>query len=99
MIIFRQLPPPLPPYWAEGVHWQAELWDVEYESARPDAIAWLTIMPEFMVLDYVLVPDESRRKGLAKRLVKACQERWPGLMLTDAISPEGQALLGSLARG
>lgn len=44
------------------------------------------------------MPPHRRRNGFATALILCCVERWPDLVLTEAISPEGEALLASLAR-
>jgi GNAT superfamily N-acetyltransferase len=41
---------------------------------------------------YILVTDEYRREGIATRLIEACRERWPDLILTRPVSRAGLAL-------
>ena len=83
-----------------GVRWIAELVDSTGFCTIPFAVAWLTdARPVLgMCLDYILVPPHRRRNGFATALICRCVERWPDLVLTEAISPEGEALLASLAR-
>ena len=96
MILFRHLADPLPPYW-EPIHWQVEYFPDE-EVGAPYGVAWV-VRTEFLTLvEYVLVRDEHRGKGVAKAILLACFERWPDCRLTDAISPGGQALLDSVDR-
>jgi GNAT superfamily N-acetyltransferase len=41
---------------------------------------------------FVFVMDDARRKGIATKLIKACQKRWPGILLTEGVSVAGEAL-------
>lgn len=87
-----------------GFRWVCELVDADtFESCTvPCAVAWVRDFgvcqfPPFpAILDFVMVPDHLRRKGHATTLIRACEARWPGLVLTDAIGPEGEGLLESL---
>lgn len=83
-----------------GVRWLAELVDATGWHTSPYAVAWITdARPVLgMSLDYVLVPDECRRRGFGAQLVRACLERWPDLIPTNPIGPEGEALMASLVR-
>ena len=83
-----------------GVRWMAELVDPTGWHTSPYAVAWLTdARPALgMSLDFILVPDDCRRRGYATKLVRACLERWPDLVPTGPISPEGEALAASLVR-
>lgn len=103
--IFRQVDGG--PGWRDGIHHLAELHDPDAGALRdsfpyPIALAWLTAYgPETGIgtcLDFILVPDHLRRLGYARRLIAECAARWPDLWLTDAISPEGEALLAALER-
>jgi len=97
-----------PPGLVAGIHWQASLWLTDFRDAGavgpppyPVAVAWLTDFRrvpglDCVLLDFILVPDHRRRSGYAAALVAACRDRWPGLDLTDPISPEGEALAASL---
>lgn len=49
-----------------------------------------------VLLCFILVPDQHRRKGYAKRLILELNEKFPDLLLTDAISPLGEYLVKSL---
>lgn len=87
-----------------GIHWQAVMYlDDESELPFPVAMAWLSDYQgaamkdfQFVLLDFILVPDALRRQGYAKQLVHACHDRWPSLRLTDPISKAGEGLLRSL---
>lgn len=90
-----------PPGRMVGICWRAELHEPESELPMPLAVAYLSDYRDAtafraMLLDYVLVPDHLRRRGYASRLIAECRREWPGLILTDAISPEGEALLESV---
>ena len=95
MILFRDTNDPRPP-WLEPIHWQVEYWDDEAQQGQPNGIAFVTAGEAFQCVDYILVCDECRRQGIATKLVKACEERWPNIMLTDAISEMGESFLRSL---
>ena len=97
MITFRLLNEPLPLGWETDTHWQVEFWPDEMDSSRPDGLAWVTDCGEMGIyLDYILVCDDCRRQGVATALVKAIKERWPQIVLTEAISPEGEAFLAKI---
>lgn len=103
--IFRQIDGG--PGWMDGIHWLAELHNpdagqIPGDFPYPVALAWLAAFPDHTgmgtILDFILVPDQFRRQGYALRLIGECEKRWPDLHLTDAISPEGDALLTALER-
>lgn len=81
-----------------GRRWVAELVDATGFCTVPFAVAWLTdyrpMLP--VTLDFILVPDLYRRMGYASRLVRDCEVNWPGMLLTDPISPAGEGLAESL---
>lgn len=103
-ILFRhlgdQVAPGRPPGW-----W----WQVEYHDGRdfPCGLAWVCVPPpsvpdrrEYVVADliwFVLVADDSRRQGVATRLVRACKERWPDVRLTPPTSTAGRRLCAKFA--
>ena len=95
------------PGWQPGIHWQAEFHDpaagVLGGLPYPCAVAWLTDYTESPIklgltwsLDYILVPDQLRRRGYATRLIRACQVIFPGLELTEPINAMGDGLIASL---
>lgn len=103
MFIFRQIVKDYPWNWVAGVRWFVEFHDDHKDMAFPLGIAFVSehigTRSEFPpVLEFIFVVDQYRRRGIAKRLVKACQRRWSNLMLTPAISEEGEHLLRSLHR-
>jgi hypothetical protein len=86
-----------------GCRWIAELVDAEGDWICPFGVAWVfdsggLSQEPFRCLEYILVPDEYRRRGFGKYLVKACQARWPGLDLLGSESEAGEALLDSVTR-
>jgi hypothetical protein len=94
-----------PPGREPGLCWVAELREETGMATVPVAVAYLTDCrcphPELSLgvsLDFIWVPDHCRRSGYATRLIRACEERWPDLVLTDPISRSGAALLRSLER-
>ena len=100
-ILFSQidLPDAMP-----GLRWQAQLFDHKAGALGwtpyPQAVAWLSDYSdsplECVMLDFILVPDQYRRNGYATQLIAACEERWPNLELTEAISEAGEGLLNKL---
>lgn len=79
MIAFRPLNDDIPDEWEPGVHWQIEFYPDDFEVGAPPGLAWVSVYPTFTFLDFVLVRDDERRRGIATALVAACQARWPGL--------------------
>lgn len=88
-----------PPGRMPGVAWVVELHTAGDVPPYPVATAYLSDFRRPLAgvcLDFILVPDDFRRQGYAEALVRACKRLWPGLWLTDPISPEGEALVNSL---
>ena len=80
-----------------------EFWRVEVvtpgdEAFYPMAVAYVNRYSKngLIVLQLVVTPEHLRRKGYAKVLLRACQQRWPTIDLGDAITPEGAALLKTM---
>jgi hypothetical protein len=105
--IFRQVDGG--PEWLDTLHWQVDLHDLDLgEPPYPVAVAWLSAYSTALdddlarkmgtTMDYILVPDHLRRRGYARRLVMECERRWPDLVLTEAISPGGEAFLDAMER-
>lgn len=92
MIIFRPLKGTLPPYWKPDIHYQVEFWPDDIDTSRPYGIAYVSDFGVDAYLDYVFVCDDLRRQGVATALLEAINQRWPGIIHTDPISPEGEAL-------
>lgn len=99
LIAFRALNDDIPDEWEPGVHWQIEFYPDDFEVGAPLGLAWVSVYPTFPFLDFVLVRDAERRRGIATALVAACRARWPGLQgldPDDAVSEAGEAFLKSL---
>jgi GNAT superfamily N-acetyltransferase len=107
-VLFRRIDEPVPVYWTPGIHWQVEAHVFGTEFPFPAGLCWVSDSsplrpadwsgPEFPpVLDFILVADHFRRRGVARALVRTCRRRWPGLWLTDAVSTSGAAFLATLA--
>lgn len=107
-VLFRRMDEPVPAYWMPGIHWQVEAHVCGAEFPFPAGLCWVsdpsplrqadwsgTEFPP--TLDFILVADHFRRRGVGKALVRACHRRWPTLWLTDAVSTSGAAFLAALA--
>jgi GNAT superfamily N-acetyltransferase len=96
--VFHQVDPPGR---EPGVCWIASLYEHGDNPPYPMAMAWLSDYRSCpvlgVVLDFILVPDQFRRRGYATQLIAACRDRFGAdIQLTDAISPEGECLLASI---
>ena len=99
LIAFRAMNDDIPDEWEPGIHWQIEFDPDDFEVGAPLGLAWVSVYPTFTFLDFVLVRDSERRRGIASALVAACRGRWPGLQgldPDDAVSEAGEAFLKSL---
>jgi GNAT superfamily N-acetyltransferase len=100
VIHFRQLDgggPPWPTWAKDCEHWQVEYFPDEHARPFPEGLAWVMVPPAGPdwpgpVVEYVLVLDDSRRRGIGTKLVAAIKERWPSAMLTPPASEAGAAL-------
>ncbi len=90
-ILFHDLGQDVPDPVENSPFWQVAWYD---NLPFPSGLAWVTVgsTGERAVMEYVLVDDERRRRGIAKALIVASRERWPGLYLNIAINPAGLAL-------
>ena len=104
MILFRQLNEEVPYNWIAGMHWYIEWHDDVIDRSFPLGIGFCTIAPPEpqgtgpAFLDFLLVADPFRRKGIATAIIEAARKRWPHIQLTGAVSTGGSALLRSLPR-
>lgn len=96
MITFREVNDDLPDGWLPALHWYVEFWPDDFEPSYPWGTAYVVISPMTQVIEYLCVQDQHRRKGIATRLVEACEQRWPAIVTTDAISEPGEAFLRKL---
>lgn len=98
-IIFRQIVTDVPDNWQPELRWQVEYHQPKKDYPFPMGLAWVMVPPHDQIppfLEFVLVPDQFRRVGIATKLVRAIQARWPSVVLTDGISAAGEGLLRSL---
>lgn len=95
-IKFRQILDNLPPDWSKGLHWYVEAHDGLNYRDYPVGIAYCVIGVRYKTLFFLHVVDHHRRHGVGTALVRACQGRWPDIVLTEAISKAGRGLLQSL---
>lgn len=78
------------------VRWCGEFWPDDDDTGSPWGVCWVGEYPGFAVLLYALVADPYRRRGIATAIVTAARERWPGLQVTEGVTPAGEALYDSL---
>ena len=79
MILFRQINEPVPPCWRRGAHWFSELHAGDPSVPFPLGIAFVNARPGLATVDYLFVPDNFRGKGVERRLIDACREKWPDI--------------------
>jgi GNAT superfamily N-acetyltransferase len=106
-VIFRNLGDNVPPDCQQHCNWQ-----VECHEGRgfPSGLAWVLVPPDGPgqntetkqggslrpLVKFVLVTDDARRRGIGSRLIEACRERWPDLVLSAPISEAGLGLYRKL---
>ena len=96
MITFQQCTENIPKNWVPGVHWRVECYADTGDLPFPVGTAWVSDYnphQELVSLDFILVPDHMRRKGIARILMNAIKQRWPKIHVTDAISASGLSFL------
>lgn len=97
MIIFRQINEPKPDYWVRGMQWYVEYHDHRHDVRFPLGVGYVVVADEdYVTLEFILVADQHRRKGVATSIVRACEERWPGIVLSSPISQCGEKLMSAL---
>jgi hypothetical protein len=99
MFLFRNPGDNVHPDAAPNCNWQGEYYDDDHYRGMPLASAWVLVLPDgyHPWLNFVLVVDDERGKGLATKLVLACLHRWPNMKLSDGISEAGKALYRKIA--
>jgi GNAT superfamily N-acetyltransferase len=82
MITYRQVRPEFP---TAVTPWYVEYFDDDpAQRLFPYATAYVSVTTAGSAhLDYVLVGDDWRKRGIARALIKACQERWPSLQFSS----------------
>ncbi len=76
-ILFRQLGSPVVSSSVPGLRWVVEFW--VYDMAYPLGQVWVTVTDTLQYLDWMVVDEDNRRKGIGSQLLKACLERWPNM--------------------
>lgn len=101
MIYFREVKEP---YYSDGEEVLIKYWHVEYYDDTsidggkmfPVGVAYVVELPnQSTELQYVVMADQWRGRGFAKKLVSAAKERWPELNWKGATSVPGAAVLES----
>ncbi len=96
-IIFRHITEDVPSLWMP-IHWYVEA-HVD-DCGYPAGTAYVSDFSDgalgFPWLDYIQVSPIHQRQGVATALIKACQERWPNIELSEAATEEGAALLSTI---
>ena len=94
MIVFRQLDEG---YKDPGIHWHVEYFGDPPEHLFPIGTAYVVAINHggraAAQLNVIVVADAWRRQGIATKIIRACQERWPGLQTTSVMGAEGEGLL------
>ena len=85
------------------VMWYVEYWDEDECSDFPTGTAYVWEYQDGddrkAELCFVLTADQKRRTGIATKLLKECEERWPGIKLTEPITTGGTRLRASFEKG
>lgn len=95
MIYFRQVDEPRV---GRGIFWQVEYYAKE-GSVFPVGTAYIEFPPSSVPkLNFILVADQWRSRGIATKLLAACLEKWPSLEFSEPISPNGSKALNRAER-
>lgn len=87
MIYFRQADEPRN---GRGIFWHIEYY-AEEGSVFPVGTAYVeTPFSSPPRVNFLLVADQWRSRGIASRLLAACVEKWPDLIFSDPISRNGE---------
>ena len=87
MIYFRQVDEPRI---GREIFWQVEFY-AEEGSVFPIGTAYVeSPLSEPPRLNFMLVADQWRSRGIATQLVAACVEKWPDLRFSEPISKMGE---------
>lgn len=95
MIYFRKVKHPRN---TSATFWYVEYYDDEMPAQMfPVGTAYAVTLRKTAQLNFVLVADQWRRKGIAEALLNACRKRWPDLQYTSGMDRAGKALLRKCA--
>lgn len=75
-------------------HWRAELFEADDFCSHPLGVAYVTDSTDTpmkcAMIDYLIIFDQWRNEGHARRLVRACHERFPGIEHTGRLTAAGE---------
>jgi len=95
MIYFRQVDEPRI---GRGIFWQVEYY-AEEGSVFPVGTAYVESPPSGPPrMNFMLVADQWRGRGIASAMMAACVEKWPDLEFTTPISRGGAKAIDRAAR-
>ena len=77
---------------------EVKLYDATGFSVMPLATAYLRHSLTGPTVEFILVPDQCRKRGYATKLLEFCFQKWPDLQLTDGINEAGEALVAKFQR-
>ena len=77
---------------------EAKLYDARGFAVMPFATAYLSHSLTGPTVEFILVPDQCRKRGYATKLLEFCFQKWPELQLTDGINEAGKALAAKFQR-
>ena len=87
MIYFRQVDEPRI---GKGIFWHVEYY-AEEASVFPVGTAYIESPPGAApLMNFMLVADQWRSRGIASQMMAACVEKWPDLVFSDPISRDGE---------
>lgn len=95
MIYFRQVDEPRI---GKGIFWQVEYY-AEEGSVFPVGSAYVESPPSGPPrMNFMLVADQWRGRGIASVMMAACVEKWPDLEFTTPIGRGGAKAIDRVAR-
>jgi len=68
--------------------WHVEYYNEDENTMFPVGTAYVVILETTVQLNFILVADQWRRRGIGRQLVEACRKRWPNIQLTIAMEFE-----------
>lgn len=91
-ILFRPLEVAVASWSVSGLRTVVEFW--KKDMAYPVGQAWVTTAPNHVYVDWILVDEAHRRKGIGKKLLEAIRQKWPAATY-DGATDAGKALIAS----